>query len=362
MAEVWISAASPLLKYSPSNSNWVQQTDGSVQYHGNEPFAVELNAYFSSISWYYDQLSSQKLQVRIDGSLEEGSAQSGSASLPASFNTHTAKLQSDCKDCGSAGSSLFILQGVKLLTQLVETGTLDDASSQITYTGFQSATAPNSDITAIKTGTFQGDTVSYTSSGGASASFSFQGSAVYIFGMTGPGFGCYEVKVNSQVIGTYNASSSVETYNSLLFFTTYLEAQQNQQVVITNQNDGCLFALDYITYVVSGSSGTNSTGTSASGSSPVATAIFPSQAGSNNNNSTTTGDSGGAVIGGVIGSLAGLFLLWVLWRLRQWKKGGGQGSFMVALCGGFKTKTGEEKEENKFHLWPMVWARPKYDT
>lgn len=53
--------------------------------------------------------------------------------------------------------------------------TLDDAAAEISYTGFESTKAGLNDIPAIKTGSFYSDTVSYTSSAGASASFSFTG-------------------------------------------------------------------------------------------------------------------------------------------------------------------------------------------
>ncbi|WWC57903.1 uncharacterized protein I303_100438 [Kwoniella dejecticola CBS 10117] len=373
MAKVWISAASPLLTYSPSSSDWDQQSDGSRQYQEEDAFTVEVEAIFSDIAFVYDNPSADKIQVGLDGSSNQPPAKSDATNLSTTFGSHTATLQIDCTACRQDKANPFTLQGVELTTQVVESGsgynaTLDDTSDHITYTGFHSSTAPQSDIAAIQKGQFQHDTVSYTSAGGASAAFSVQGSAFFVFGMTGPGFGSYEVKLNNQVAGVYNASSNIETYNTLLFFTTYLDANQKHQVVITNLNDGCLFALDYISYVLPGlassiaQSAQSGTQTSTSATTPGAAAVFPTQSNSSNSNTAGSGDNGGAVIGGVLGALAGLFLLWICWKYRQWKKAGGEGSFMVALWGGMRVKKQEQQEKNKFHLWLMVWARPKYAT
>ena len=56
--------------------------------------------------------------------------------------------------------------------------TMDDASSVINYEGFTSTDSTQSSIQAISAGTFYQNTVSYTSSAGASASFSFQGESL----------------------------------------------------------------------------------------------------------------------------------------------------------------------------------------
>ena len=53
--------------------------------------------------------------------------------------------------------------------------TLDDAAAEITYSGFQSTQSSASDVQAFRAGSFYQDTVSYTSSAGASASLSFTG-------------------------------------------------------------------------------------------------------------------------------------------------------------------------------------------
>lgn len=53
--------------------------------------------------------------------------------------------------------------------------TVDDASSQITYSGFSSVSTTTAQLDAIREGRFYQKTVSYTSTQGAFASFSFRG-------------------------------------------------------------------------------------------------------------------------------------------------------------------------------------------
>ncbi|WWC85603.1 uncharacterized protein L201_000467 [Kwoniella dendrophila CBS 6074] len=359
MTEVWIGAASPLLSYTPTpvkdpKNRWQQTQDGSNQYTGQDAFAIELaNFYFTKVAFFFTSQNNNQMQLNLDGSIQNADSNS-EKSLTAPFGSHTIKIQ------GEGGGTLNF-QGIEVETQVVESFknlTLDDASKEITYSGFKSTSSMSSDVAAIQQGSFHEKTVSYTSSGGSTAAFSFQGSAIYLFGMTGPGFGCFQVSIDSKVVGTFNASTTMETYDTLLYFTTYLDQSRAHQVTITNQNDGMLFALDYLVYVAPDNQNT----LPATASVPGATAVFPSQMSNSSQSDTGTGDSAGAVIGGILGTIAGLFLLWILWRYRQWKKGGGSGTFMAALCGGMRVKKEEKKEEKKFHLWPMVWSRPKYAT
>jgi hypothetical protein len=123
----------------------------------------------------------------------------------------------------------------------------------------------------------------------------------------------YQISLDSSPTGTFNASTTVTTYNTLLFFATALEGTKGHEVVITNQVDGGFFALDYIVAVQPGPGGavaTTASTTAATGSTPGATAVFPNGspntggtvAHANNNNSS----SAGAVIGGILGGLAAL--------------------------------------------------------
>ncbi|WVQ76437.1 hypothetical protein IAR50_006104 [Cryptococcus sp. DSM 104548] len=373
---VYIPPASPLLAYSPgrngvSGTSWVQVQDGSSQCEGSGTFAVDVDGlYFSNIAFFYSVSSSYTVQARLDGSLSRTTSDQGVATLtPSSFGNHTARLE--CSG-DQGGSEDFQLTGVILQTEVVDSGTpsnatLDDASSEITYTGFQSTSSPSSSsISAINKGDFYKDTISYTSSGDATAAFTFTGSALYIFGMTGPDFGCFSITIDSSSCGTFNASTTISTSSTLLFFTTYLDPDAKHQVEITNLEDGMVLALDYFVAVSPQSSSSGSGTASASGTTSAnadgssATAVWGD--GGTSGGSASGGDSTASVIGGILGGLAGLALIWLYWAYRRWKISGGEGSFFAALCGKAKGKPAPPPppEKKEWPLWPMMWSRPKY--
>jgi hypothetical protein len=142
------------------------------------------------------------------------------------------------------------------------------------------------------------------------------GSAVYIFGPTGPTFGTFQLTLDTQTPKSFNASSSLETYNTLLYFATALRNSQHE-IVITNLVDGSFFSLDYIvavqpcdvslgTTIMEQGTATATLGIGSAG----ATAVFPTPSGVSGagNSGSVDAPSGtvGTVIGGIIGSLAGL--------------------------------------------------------
>lgn len=195
--------------------------------------------------------------------------------------------------------------------------------------------------------------LSLASTAGSAATISFSAavSAVYIFGCTGPTFGVYTVTIDGAPAGTYNASNTAETYNTLLFFATGLAPASRHQVVLTNQIEGGLLAIDYVVAVTSSTEGTT----------PPA---FPSATSTANQGPTSDHGSTGAIVGGILGALLGLGLLALAYRYYAYRKAGGKGSLGVALCGpAGRTKPESKKaKENKFALWPMIRSRPKYDT
>lgn len=328
--------------------------------------------------------------------------------------------------------------------------TLDDASSAVTYTGWTSTSFASSSIGAISSGTFYQGTVSYTSSAGASAAFSFTGelgglalssrtvrvhcrssaappgrsgirqhpfalydhahctstvhtvclthsvgSALYVFGCTGPSFGTFQIALDASVVGTYNASTTTDSYDTLLFFVSGLN-EASHSVSITNQVDGGLLALDFFVAASSSSSSSAST-TTASGAitastgtgtatGTAATAVFSSGSSGTSSEGGGTG-SAGAVAGGILGALGGLvsgdtcaptstvhsrivtaepgsqLLLYFAYRYYLYRKAGGEGGFFTSLCGPPRKppqKAGPAK--NEFKIWPMVRSRPKYMT
>ena len=140
-----------------------------------------------------------------------------------------------------------------------------------------------------------------------------QGSALYFFGCTGPSFGIFQVQIDDCVYGNYNASTTVETYGTLLFFATHLDAFSASQhkVVITNRVDGMMFALDCCVAVQAGSSATSAATTAvfstnvAPGIAATSEALFPSTSSIPPTTKNPNG-SAGAIVGGVLGTLAGL--------------------------------------------------------
>lgn len=201
--------------------------------------------------------------------------------------------------------------------------------------------------------------------------------------MTGPEFGCFSISIDSTTIGIYNASTTIETYNTLLFFTTYLNASKEHKVKITNENDGMLLALDYFVAVQAGTSsgsGNIISGSTTTGSTKgsTATAIFGD--GRTNGNQGSGDDSTAAIIGGILGSLGALvsphlpdtfycskltsivvcrMVLLGYWRR---KKASGQGGLLNAVCGGRRKKPTPPppSEPKQYPLWPMFLSRPKY--
>lgn len=74
------------------------------------------------------------------------------------------------------------------------------------------------------------------------------GSALYIFAPTGPAFGTFSLSLDGQDKGRYNASTTLDTYDTLLYFVSGL-ADATHSVVMTNMDQGMLLALDYIVAV-----------------------------------------------------------------------------------------------------------------
>ncbi|RSH90596.1 hypothetical protein EHS25_001201 [Saitozyma podzolica] len=342
---VWISPFSPLLTYS---GGWQQAASGTAQCGGTGDFAVQVDQlYFTEFIWYWQSSSGYTVSAGLDGSLQTGTAGAQAATLSISAGDHSARLQVECDDCGS---TTFTLSGAELTSTGAgswSNSTLDDASSAVTYTGWTSTSSASSSIGAISSGTFYQGTVSYTSSAGASAAFSFTGSALYVFGCTGPSFVSFQITLDSSVVGTFNASTTTDSYDTLLFFVSGLN-EASHSVSITNQVDGDSSG------ITAGTSTGTATGT-------AATAVFSGSSGTWSEGGGT--GSAGAVAGGILGALGGLLLLYFAYRYYLYRKAGGEGGFFTALCGPPRKppqKAGPAKDE--FKIWPMVRSRPKYMT
>ncbi|ORY34968.1 hypothetical protein BCR39DRAFT_461922 [Naematelia encephala] len=312
----------------------------------------------TDIAFIWQSSTEFQISCGLDGKLEAAQAEQDGMSLSGEFDVHVARLETSCSNC--VNGDVFELVGVEINTLVsssssCENVTLDDASSEISYTDFTSTTSASSQVAAISGGTFYQDTVSYTTSAGAVASFSFQGSALYIFGPTGPAFGLFSITLDGTSMGTFNASTTVDTYGTLLFFTTQLEESTTHQIVLTNQQDGFWFALDSCVAVQSSSSGSGSSSGTIPSGPPAATPIWNTNGGGNSGSNGS--DNAGAVIGGVLGGLVGLALVFMAWRYYLWKKAGGKGDFFVALCGPTKKSKTKKDIKNDAWFWPMMRSR-----
>ncbi|KAI9636015.1 uncharacterized protein MKK02DRAFT_24973, partial [Dioszegia hungarica] len=320
----------------------------------------------NQVSFLWEGSAGTTVSLGVDGQLSTGDAGAGSAQVPVAQGVHTARIQVDSTQANKGNN--FGLIGATLKTAVSFTSssqnfTLDDASSAITYTGWTSTTVSSAPVEAIRSGKFWHDTISYTSSSNAAASFTFTGQLLYIFGCTGPSFGTFQLSIDGSACGIYNATSAVNTYGTLLFVGQAGDGEH--KVEVKNMEDGRLLALDYFVATSSGSEPAPAPSLypvpNPSPVSPAPPAVFPGGQGQ-----TSTGTEGGtssSVIGGILGALFGVLLLFLLWRYRQFRKEGGEGSFFAALCGPSKGKpqtagTGT----NDFKLWPMVRFRPKYAT
>lgn len=215
------------------------------------------------------------------------------------------------------------------------------------------------------------------------------GSALYIFGCTGPSFGSFQITLDASIVGTYNASTTTDSYDTLLFFVSGLR-EGSHSVSITNQVDGGLLALDYFVAASSSSTTSGAVGSGIVASTSTGTATGSAATAVFSGSSSTSSEGGGtgsagAVAGGILGALGGLvstvrvhrheqiapswlnqrsqLLLYFAYRYYLYRKAGGEGGFFAALCGPPRKppqRAGPAKDD--FKIWPMVRSRPKYMT
>lgn len=117
------------------------------------------------------------------------------------------------------------------------------------------------------------------------------GSSIYVYGPTGPSFNSFQITLDSQPYssksnGLFNASSTVSTLSTLLFYAAQLDPSNQHQITLTNQIDGATLAVDYF---VVGSPETL----------PSQTPFWPGGQGQ----AVRGSDTSGAVVGGILGGL-----------------------------------------------------------
>ena len=188
--------------------------------------------------------------------------------------------------------------GAPAPTQSFQNFTLDDASPDLTYQGFTQTQEEGAAL--FDTANLYAKSVSYTTAAQATASFQFKGKsgsddadagiALYVYGICGPEMGAFTITVDSKPPIALSAAATTQHYNQLLFAQSQLDDQQTHTVIITNQENGKILALDYFVLTSDGSRPPQSI--------PQPTAPpLPGEPGP---------DSTGAIIGGIIGGLVAL--------------------------------------------------------
>ncbi|KAJ6542738.1 hypothetical protein B0H19DRAFT_1267956 [Mycena capillaripes] len=186
-----------------------------------------------------------------------------------------------------------------------ESKTLEDTAPAFTY---QPSTSWNTDLsTSLLTG-FSGNNGHFTGTAAASATISFSGNFITVFGAVGPTISAYTVELDGVAAGTFNGTKAAYTAQVALYAATGLGAGQHTlQLTSKPAVGGQVFAVDFAQ--VSPSS-TVKTGNSSSSASPT-----PS--GTTAKKSSSLGPAiGGAVAGvAVLGIL--IFLIFFLCRRRR---------------------------------------------
>jgi len=143
-----------------------------------------------------------------------------------------------CFEFTSPRSFLFFLTKALMATHDI---TVDDGSPLITYTGVWSDST-NSDIVDQ----YQFGTYHSTSDVGASATFKFTGTAVYLYGSKRPSHGTFDVDIDGTSLGQFSGTSTTIQNAQLLAKATGLSWGEHT-VTITNSDPlGRFLDLDLI--------------------------------------------------------------------------------------------------------------------
>lgn len=93
--------------------------------------------------------------------------------------------------------------------------------------------------------TFHGSATREAQVNGSTASLSFSGDAVSVYGTTGPGHGIFSIQIDSNTPQILNGSASTLHPQTLLFFSGGL-GHGEHSVVLTN-HENAIFDLDFVT-------------------------------------------------------------------------------------------------------------------
>ena len=124
--------------------------------------------------------------------------------------------------------------------------TLDDASPDVTYSGFSSisSSSPTSEAGSSSGSTVSIDpsdhdgTLSGTGTPGSTASVSFYGSSILVYGLTAPSLGAFTAELDGGDAANLASANNVTTHATILFFATDLDPTKAHQLILTCQGGG----------------------------------------------------------------------------------------------------------------------------
>ncbi|KAF7307687.1 hypothetical protein MKEN_01128700 [Mycena kentingensis (nom. inval.)] len=177
-----------------------------------------------------------------------------------------------------------------------------------------------------------------TLTAGASATLSFKGSHVQVFGPTGPTISRYTVKLDGQLTGTYNGTKANYNAQTPLFAANALPGGLHTLEFISEPAvSGQMLAIDFATVPGDLSSSSSSKSDAPASTSPAA-------------DSSSKGSSVGPAVGGAIGGIAVIAILGFLFfcmmkRRKQRKRDENSNGFGDKYSG-----TGSIPPQSNYHL------------
>nr|GAT60481.1 predicted protein [Mycena chlorophos] len=184
-----------------------------------------------------------------------------------------------------------------------ESNTIEDTATGFAYSP---ASAWSTDLTDNKLSGFSQNNGHVTATSGASATLTFTGDHVEIFGPIGPTISRFTVSLDGANTGTFNATKENYIAQAPLFAASGLSSGKHTLKLTSDPADaGQLLAIDFA-QVAAGTAGAggSSSKTNSSGSSPTGAAGASS--------SSKKSSAVGPAVGGAIGGIAVLALLGVL--------------------------------------------------
>ncbi|ORY30396.1 hypothetical protein BCR39DRAFT_558675 [Naematelia encephala] len=264
----FVPDTSPIFSYLPcvdcdDQSTWISayKVGGNgydVTFHQagsiNSTIAFNISASSFIFSTGGDTSTSCGAEISINGSAYTANCDSGKLGQ----GIHQVQVRSANEN---SGMQFYGISGeLDLPKGSYENTTIDDTASTFTYSGSwtqitQSGVAgENGNGIGNETlvGEYQSNlegfynqTVSVGMSTDSSVDLKFQGSGIYLFGMSGPNGGGALVSLNGQTVGSLNLSNPWHAYSSLLFMQAGLDPLATHTVSILSTQPGSELVIDY---------------------------------------------------------------------------------------------------------------------